>query len=77
MKVVVAITSKGKTKGINEFSTKGEAEKELREVYGWKKTGLSKTTYRGCIRNEFGCAQDATATIYSLKEWEAGVKFAY
>jgi hypothetical protein len=77
MKVIVAITSKNRTEGISEFQSKKEAEKELREVYGWTKTGLTKTTYRGSIRNEFGCVQDATATIFSLREWEAGMKYAY
>lgn len=76
MKTIVVTTVNGKTESVCEFPSKKAAEKEMGEVWGWTKLNLSKTTYRGTIRNQFGMPQNVIAVVFSAKEWET-MQYAY
>lgn len=75
MKTIVVVTAKGKTSSVTEYSSKKSAEAEVK-AWGWRKMGLSRTTYAGTVRSEFGMPTDAIATFFTAKEWET-MQYAY
>lgn len=74
---VIEIAGSGQVYDVLEFPSKRDATNYFIDS-GWTITGLSRTTYRGCVMGEFFIPKDATATFYTSKEWnDAGLKYVF